>query len=313
MIQQLTLPPSPSDTNNQPIKKSGTQVNPAPVNRPVSLSSTRSTPSSSTTSQNAPDSSSAMNGLSRYEQTQQFLKNQILSIQRKSKNLKDSERSILFQSIAALFGSVALGLAFIFFIFPLLVRFAGNWGNLSVFQQSDSIPPRIPAFAAPPEATQENAITLDGFGEPKSKIVVVKNGQQAENAQVDDKGAFSLKVGLNEGENTIALFSVDEAKNESANSKTYTISFDKKPPEVDWQTPEDKKVVKNLREQSVEVKGVVNEPAKVYLNDQFVANSPDGNFKTHFQLNQGDNTLILKVIDIAGNETVVERVVSFKP
>ncbi len=311
MIQQITLPSAEQKTPEPTVKKPVVSNNPAPVNRPVPLSSTRSitNPSVQPNTPSAP----AMSGLSAYEQTQQFLKNQILSIQRKSKNLKESERSILFQSIAALSASVALGLAFIFFIFPLLIRFAGNWGNLAVFQQSDSIPPRIPAFAAPPEATQESSIILSGFGEPKSKIVVVKNGQQSENTQVDDNGEFSLNVGLNEGENTIALFSVDEAKNESANSKTYTISFDKTPPEVDWQTPEDKKVVKNLREQSIEVKGTANEAAKVYLNDKFVANSPDGNFKTNFQLNQGDNALSLKVTDNAGNETVVERVVSFKP
>lgn len=307
MIQKIAPPPSstsPTPPRN-PIS-SGVSQNPAPVNRPVSLNQTAQPIV-------AKPSNALFNPLARYEQTQQFLKDKILSVQRKSQNLKETERTLVIQSIAALSGSLALCLAFVFLIFPMLIRFAGNLSSLSVFPQTDTIPPRIPAFAAPAEATQESSITLNGFGEPKSKVIVVKNGQEAATVDVNDAGEFNLSLNLDEGANEIALYGVDEAKNESSTSKTYTVNFDQKPPEVDWQTPEENKVVRNLREQAVEVKGKANEPAKIYLNDQFVANSADGEFSTQFNLQQGENKLTLKVTDSAGNETVVERMVSFKP
>ncbi|MEO8581039.1 MAG: Ig-like domain-containing protein [Patescibacteria group bacterium] len=293
MIQQISPPPT-----NPPLR------NPAPVNQPVQLNQAP-TPK--------PANSLPFNALARYEQTQKFLKDQILSVQNKSKNLKDTERTLLIQSIFALSTSLALVLVFIFFFFPLLIRFAGNLSNLAVFPQTDTIPPSVPTFAAPVEATQESSITLSGFGEPKSKVILVKNGSEAGNVVVGDSGEFNLEVNLDEGENKIAAYSVDLAKNESSMGKQYTVKFDQTPPEIDWQSPEENKVVKNLREQSVEVKGKVNESAKVYLNDQFISNSSDGSFDTQFMLKQGDNILTLKAVDVAQNETQVERTVSFKP
>lgn len=304
MIQKIAPPPSLA--NKQP--------NPAPVNRPIDLNQPRTV--AETTPAEKPGQTpltARLNPMARYEQTQKFLKDQILSVQKKSRNLKETERTLVIQSIAALSGTLALIIGFIFVFFPLLIRFAGNLGNLTAFTQSDTIPPRIPAITAPVEATQEDHVDLAGFGEPKSKVFVVKNGQEAGSTDVNDAGEFTLTVALDEGQNEIQLYSTDEAKNESATSGKYVINFDKTPPEVDWQSPEEGKVVRNLREQSIEVKGKASEAAKIYLNDQFVANSADGNFSTTFQLQQGDNKLTLKVVDAAQNETTVERTVSFKP
>lgn len=286
MIQQISAPPSVTPTPDE--KLSATTVP-------------------------AVQSSAPTAAISKYEQTQKFLKDRILAVQLKSRNLKDTERKMLIQSVTALGGSFVLCVVYLFLVFPLLIRFAGNLSNLSVFPQTDSIAPRVPAFSAPPEATQESSITLEGFAEPKSKVVLIKNGQEGDNTEVNDEGAFSMQVNLDEGENTLALYSIDEAKNESSVGKEYKVVFDKTAPEVDWQTPEDQKTVKNLREQTIDVKGKANERTKIYLNDQFISASSDGEFSTTFLLQQGENKLTLKVVDEAGNETSVERIVFFKP
>jgi hypothetical protein len=329
MIQKLVPPPSAQSTPKKP-QTAEPARNPAPVNRPVDLNrmpaqmvkpvvkpatrpmaqaevSVSQNQAQSQHTNTSTHSNPTVNNpaLSKYEQTQKFLKDQILSVQRKSKNLKETERKLLYQGLGALGGSFLLCVGFI--------RFAGNLSSLSLLPQTDKIAPRVPAFAAPDEATQEDTITLNGYAEPKSKVVLVKNGSEDQTITADDSGEFSLEVHLDEGINELSLYSVDEANNESVLSKTYTVNLDRTAPEVDWLLPEENKTVLNLREQTIDVKGKVNERAKVYLNDQFVSYSPDGNFSTTFQLQQGDNKLTLKVIDDAQNETVVERTVSFKP
>jgi hypothetical protein len=168
MIQQIPAPPS--------IPTSDPKTPPIPVS---------STPAAAPTP-----------ALSKYEQTQRFLKDRILAVQLKSRNLKDAERKMVVQSFVALGGSFILCVVYIFLIFPLLIRFAGNLGNLSVFPQTDTIAPRVPNFAAPPEATQEASLNLDGFAEPKSTVVLIKNGQEDGRTDVNDEGAFTLPVNL---------------------------------------------------------------------------------------------------------------------
>lgn len=318
MIQRITAPPSSMPVSPKP------PVAPGPVPAPpvtrVATPTATSAPTVSSASSTSPSprtpispAPSQQTALSRYEQTQKFLKDQILAVQIRSRDLKADERKMVIQSCVALGGSVVSVLVYVFLVLPLLIRFAGNLSSLKVFPQADTIPPRVPSYAAPVEATQEDKVTMTGFAEPKSKVVVVKNGQASEKADAGDGGDFSVDVSLTEGKNTIALYSVDDAKNESSVGKEYTVTMDKTVPEVDWQTPEDQKTVKSLREQTVEVKGKVNESAKVLLNDQFVLVSQDGNFSTTFQLQEGENKITLKVTDAAGNETQVERTVFFKP
>jgi hypothetical protein len=275
---------------------------------------TESTPSTQATApvQSIPQKVASA-GLKAYEQSQQRVKQQILSAQMKSRLLKDQEKTMLTQSAMAFFGSIVLMVLYVFVGVPLLIRFAGNLSGLSVFPKTDTIPPRVPAYAAPAPGTQEETLNITGFAEPKSSVVVVKNNNEDVKTEADDQGSFSLDIKLDEGKNTIALYSIDTAGNESSLGKPYDVSFDKTPPEVEWETPEDKKTVKNLREKSIQVKGKVNENAKVYLNDRFVSSSNDNVFTAQFELQEGENKLIIKAVDPAGNEGISERIVYFRP
>jgi hypothetical protein len=53
----------------------------------------------------------------------------------------------------------------------------------------------------------EASLNLDGFAEPKSTVVLIKNGQEDGRTDVNDEGAFTLPVNLDEGENKIAVYS----------------------------------------------------------------------------------------------------------
>jgi hypothetical protein len=249
---------------------------------------------------------------SEYEKKQEVVKEQIMATQRKSVQLHTLEKKYLTQSAAAVGASVGLVLLFIFILFPTMIRFAGNLKGFSVLK-SDTIPPRIPVFAAPPLATQESSVSLSGFAEAKSTIVLVKNGQESERVQANDSGEYTLTLNLDDGDNTFTMYSIDEAENESNVSKPFVIKKDNEAPELTIEAPENDRTITNTRERDVEVKGKVNETAKVFLNDSFVSVDGDGNFSTTYTLNEGANELTIKAVDQAENTTEEKRTVTFKP
>jgi hypothetical protein len=255
----------------------------------------------------------ASSSLSMYEQTQRRLKDQILTVQRHSRAMKSQEKTILYQGLGAFGASFILVVLFIFFIVPLLIRFAGNLSSISVFPQTDVIPPTVPVFSALPQAIQENTLEISGYAEAKSQVVGVKNGSENTRVEANDKGEFKINVALDDGENKISLYSVDASNNESSLSKEHIVLYDIEDPELEWEAPEDQKTIRNLREQSIEVKGKVNEAAKVTLNDRQLSLSSENTFSTQFRLENGENKLKLKVIDLAGNEIEQERTIFFKP
>lgn len=252
--------------------------------------------------------------LTAFQASQNALHRRLMDYRRRlNQDNMTQNRRIFFQGVMALGGSVVMVLAFVFLVLPIMIRFAGNLGNLANFTQGDQIPPRVPVYSAPPAATQDSSINLTGFGEPKSEVVIVNNGRESTRSVVSDEGDFSLSLELDEGENKFSAYGIDPAGNESGLGKEYIVLFDREAPEVEWESPEDGKTITNLRERTVAVKGKVNETAKVTLNDRFVSVDTEGNFSTNFELQQGENVLLLKVTDQAGNEVEIERKVNFRP
>lgn len=260
-----------------------------------------------------PATKPTINPLSMYEQTQRKLKEQILAVQRQSRNMKSQEKTIFYQGLSAFGASFVLIIIAIFGIVPLLIRFAGNLSTLSVFPQTDKIPPTVPVYSALPQAIKETSLEIKGYAEAKSQVVVVKNGSESNRVTTPDNGEFTVSVSLDDGDNKIALYSLDESNNESQLSREYIVRSDNTSPEVEWESPEDQKTIRNLREQTIEVKGKVNEKAKVFLNDRQITTTNENEFSTQFRLENEENTLKLKIVDLAGNEIEQERMVFFKP
>lgn len=230
------------------------------------------------------------------------------------KRARDEQRRILLQTVFFLVLAIVLAIAMIVIVIPGLIRFAGSLTGITNPANDDSTPPRVPMYSAPVEATNTSRITVEGFGEPGSKLIAVLNSQEAGTSNADSEGKFSVEFALSEGENIVAIYAVDEAGNESALGREYTVVFDTTAPTLEWESPEDGKVVTNLRERMISIKGVVSEPnADLSLNDRAIFADSEGNFSTSFQLNEGENTLTLKAIDPAGNAVEASRVVSFRP
>lgn len=252
--------------------------------------------------------------LDTYAVQQQRLERGVMAQQLSTRKAKKESQKMLFQTIGIVVVTIVLLVLFIFVLMPGAIRLAGSFGGLTTVTQSDTVPPRIPTYSAPPSATNESQITVTGFGEPNSSVVLVMNGQESTRETISESGEFSISIDLNDGENVFALYSVDEAENESNLGRQYTVVYDTEAPEFEWNEPEDGRTVTNLRERTIKVAGKIEDQnVKVYLNDRIVFVNSAGEFSESFQLSDGENTLKLKAVDEAGNETEAERVVTFRP
>jgi len=251
--------------------------------------------------------------LETYEHKQESIKQQIMATQRNSVKVKEQQKNILVQTLGIVVLAIVLMLLFIFLLLPGALRFSASLKSMSVFQQEDTIPPRTPSYSVPISATKESSLEISGYGESASKVIAVVNGTEYTTVDISEGGDFSLSIELSDGENKIALYSKDAAENESSLGKEYNVIKDSTIPEVEWNSPEDNKIVTNLRDKQIKVEGTLNETAKVYLNDTIVFVDDEGNFEDQFNLNDGENTLILKAVDRAGNEVEMTRKVTFKP
>lgn len=229
-----------------------------------------------------------------------------------SRLAKKQQRKMAQQTAIILFLILALILGFLFFILPNIVRVAFNVldGDV-VTENSDTIPPQIPILEAPVEATFSGTVKLKGYGEPKSTIKLVLNGEESDEQTVSDEGDFELTAELTEGENSITAYAIDEAENESLTSKKYTVILDTENPTIEIEEPVDGSRITLRKNRITTVKGVTEPNAKVFIGGRLSFANSEGSFAGTYSLQEGDNEIEIRAIDKAGNETTQKLTVNF--
>jgi len=227
--------------------------------------------------------------------------------------LAKKEQKNLITQTALMFGLVVfLILAFLFFVLPNIVRIAFNvLDSDPIAKSEDTIPPQVPILSAPVEATYSAQVSLSGYGEAKSEIILVLNGNEADKKTIADDGTFSFDVTLTEGENSLATFSKDTAQNESVLSKKYTVVLDVTTPTIEIESPKDGDRITLRKNQITTIKGKTEPKARVFIDSRLVLADAEGNFQGSYNLQEGDNKIIIKATDAAGNQTEKELTVNF--
>ncbi len=227
--------------------------------------------------------------------------------------LAKKEQKKLITQTALMFGLVVfLILAFLFFVLPNIVRVAFNvLDSDPIAKSEDTIPPQVPILAAPVEATYSAQVNLSGYGEAKSEIILVLNGNEADKKNIADDGTFSFDVTLTEGENSLATFSRDAAQNESVLSKKYTVVLDVTAPTIEIESPKDGDRITLRKNQITTIKGKTEPKARVFIDSRLVLADAEGNFQGSYNLQEGDNKIVIKATDAAGNQTEKELTVNF--
>lgn len=208
--------------------------------------------------------------------------------------------------------SVALLLAAIFLGIPFIIRFSSFISELRTPQElietKDNFAPQSPIFAVANMATFSAQIDIKGFAEPGATVILRVNGPSRETV-ADNEGSFLFeKIDLEEGENHIKAIAVDQAGNESQESKILLITYDHESPQLAVDSPEDGATFK---EEKIQVRGITDKDAKVTINDHFVMINSEGVFDYSLKLSEGENKIKIVATDQAGNRTEIEKVVEF--
>ncbi len=229
-----------------------------------------------------------------------------------SRKVRKERQKTVKQTVTLLLAAVIILLTFIFVIIPGFISgFNALLDDTNPFQDSDTIPPQVPILSAPIEATFSAQIAVSGFGEAKSSIIFVLNGQKDVETTAGDDGFFEVTLDLLDGENTITAYSVDEAKNESAVTKMFTTIYDANPPQLELLNFEDAQKIETKKNQDYIIEGKTDVDAKVYVNGRLTLPTSDGSFKYTIHLKEGENKVLFDAIDAAGNKTQIERTVTF--
>lgn len=210
--------------------------------------------------------------------------------------------------------SILLVLAVIYLGIPGLVKLSGFLGNfrsssepVTTFDTTPPFPPRLESIS---EATNSAQILIKGLSEPGSTVELFLNGETYKKVLASKDGAFEAKIVLEEGENRILAQATDNANNVSQPSQTLFITYRKSGPKLEVSEPKDNANFKG-KDRTINIQGFSDPEATVTINDRYVILNPDGSFSYPYSLSEGENLLKIVAIDLAGNETVVERKVNY--
>lgn len=185
-------------------------------------------------------------------------------------------------------------------------------------QKEKSILEENPLLAAPVlnipfEATSNSEIEIKGAATPNSKIILYVDDQNVKETQADENGLFTFQnVSLSIGTNNIYAKSVDDQSRESLPSKTVKVIFDNEKPQLTISEPEDDKKIQG-GDKRVKISGKTEPGSKILINDSQVIVDKDGNFSIDQLLNEGENMIIIKSVDLANNTTEIQRKVTYTP
>lgn len=213
--------------------------------------------------------------------------------------------------------TVAVGAGLFFIGIPILGRFVGfvsgiGHGNTPI-AVNDKTPPAPPRFNSFPEFTNQKTVDINGSSEPGAKVKLTFNGEEMETV-VDKDGQFSFTdLVLSDGTNDFSATAQDSAGNVSLESKSFTITYDAKPPDLTIDNPQDGSQFFGSKERQVSIQGTTESGAQVTVNDRIVVVDDSGKYQYTTSLNDGENKFTVKSTDKAGNSTEKELTLSFSP
>ncbi len=207
---------------------------------------------------------------------------------------------------------------FLFFIgIPILGRFVAFVSSLgkgnTPISQSDSTPPAPPKFNTFSDFTNSKTVDLNGTSEAGATVKLTFNGQSIETV-VDKNGQFSFAdVSLLDGVNSFSGLTEDSAGNISQESKTYTITYDAKPPELNIDFPADGTQFFGSKQRQITIQGVTEAGCQITINDRIIVVDDSGKFQLTTSLGDGENKFNVKSTDQAGNTSEKGLTLTFSP
>lgn len=206
------------------------------------------------------------------------------------------------------FLSILILLAFIFYGLPTVASLSALLADFRPKTQdpADKTAPAKPRFLTQPTATNSAALTIVGIDQAEVNVSIFQNGRDLGSSRTNDTGSFEKEVKLIEGTNKFIARAKNDKGNESQNSESLEIILDTSPPEITINEPKQN----NVTDEKITIKGEIDEDAEVYINDKIIETDDQNAFSQSVSLNVGENKVIVKAIDKAGNATEHELVLT---
>lgn len=212
--------------------------------------------------------------------------------------------------------AIVMGIAMLFWGLPALARLAGNLimpdpSTLNTYE----LKPTPPIISDVPEATNSASVTVSGFAQPGIDVALYVGGAELARKLTSESGVFSFSnVPVTDGANSIYAYAFTPGGLQSEQSKEYTITVDTKEPEITLDSPKDGEIKRGSTERIVSFSGKVDEGgAKVYIGERMAILSAEGSFNLPYQLVEGDQELLVKAIDKAGNTKEIKVKLRWEP
>jgi bacillopeptidase F len=178
-------------------------------------------------------------------------------------------------------------------------------------QQSQTIvlPPLLDPL---PTAVNTAEIKISGKAKGTVTILLYVNEEQTEKMTTKEDGAFEFaNVKIREGTNTISAKAKADKDSMSELSEVLTIQLKKTKPLLEISSPSDNAQISGEKQKTT-VSGKTDADNTVMVNDRVVVVKSDGSFSYDLALNEGEQMITVLAKDQAGNETKVERKVTYK-
>jgi bacillopeptidase F len=171
------------------------------------------------------------------------------------------------------------------------------------------LPPQLDPL---PYATYSGEIRVSGKAKGDVTILLYVNEKQTERTKPKEDGIFTfLNVKMKNGVNVISAKATDDKDNASDLSEVLTIQVKTNKPTLDITTPSENEEITGEK-QITTVTGKTESDNSVTINDRFVVIKSDGSFSYDLSLKEGEQTITIVAKDQAGNETKMERKVTYK-
>ena len=233
----------------------------------------------------------------------------------KSRLARGQSRLFMRQTAMLVGLSVLLLLVVIRFGIPLLIKLAVVLGDIRTGNRKDpkaseEILTLVPPVLQPlPEATNSANLAVEGFAEAGQTVAVFLNTNPLPDVTADNDGECGADLKLRKGDNSVWAI-VRGGNKESEKSEEMLVTFDDEAPTLTIDSPQEGNTV---AEDSVEVRGLLNEEVHLTVNGRQVNQQSDNSFVTTLTLQEGENTITVFAKDTAGNAVTQEMKVTYEP
>ncbi|HRN96405.1 MAG TPA: hypothetical protein PLD54_03090 [Candidatus Levybacteria bacterium] len=170
-----------------------------------------------------------------------------------------------------------------------------------------------PIFTTIPQASEKDTITISGTTTSKTAVVeIFVNNRREASVKVSETNSFEAKnIKLQEGQNVIKGRSI-VGDRKSEYTKDYLVLYTKEPPKIEDVSPGDGTEFKR-GDQEIRVQGKTEPQNTVTVNNFRAIVDENGNFSYYLRLNEGENKISIKAVNVAGKETTKDLTVRFSP